>query len=65
MKTAARKEAAKEAYTRKQQEIASLLARLQAKLEDHSNMAADNVYWGHVADLEHIEQKLRELLYNE
>ncbi len=41
--------------------IDDLLARMSALSEDHFGTSPDTITWSHVATLQHIEEKLREI----
>lgn len=45
------------AYRKKQEEIGKLMDNIQRKLRRH---AEKSIHWGHVGDLGHVEELLRE-----
>jgi len=62
MKTTA-KQTARETYETRQREIAAMLEFLKCELEAHAEKAkADGLHWGHVGDLAHIRENLKETL---
>jgi hypothetical protein len=62
MKTTA-KQTARETYETRQREIAAMLEFLKCELEGHADKArADGLHWGHVGDLGHIRENLKETL---
>ena len=62
MKTTA-KQTARETYETRQREIAAMLDFLKCELEANAEKAkADGLHWGHVGDLAHIRENLKETL---
>ncbi len=62
MKTTAKQTAA-ETYETRRREIAAMLELLKCELEGHAdNAKADGLDWGHVGDLGHIRENLKETL---
>ncbi len=50
------------AYAARTTQIHAKLARLQQLADDHFGHDPDAVHWGHVGDLERVEQALDDLL---
>jgi hypothetical protein len=53
-------DAALAAFITRKAEIDAMLERLAAFSDDHFGVAPDDVHWGHVGDLGHVIEKLRE-----
>jgi hypothetical protein len=49
------------AFIAKKAEIDEMLARLQALSEEHFNAHPDEIHWGHVGDLGHYADQLRNI----
>ena len=57
------KRTAEETYKTRQREIAAMIEFLKCELETHAeNSKRDGLHWGHVGDLAHIRQNLKETL---
>jgi len=54
---------AAETYETRQREIAAMLDFLKCELEAHAERAkTDGLHWGHVGDLGHVRENLKETL---
>lgn len=53
---------AQQAYIAHLARIQQQLAQLQTLVDDHFNVDPDDVHWGHVGDLQRIENALDEIL---
>ncbi len=49
------------AFMARKAEIDTMLARLQALSDEHSEASPDDIHWGHVGDLADISKNLREI----
>ncbi|WP_065091487.1 hypothetical protein [Rhizobium leucaenae] len=54
-------EKALNAFMAKKAEIDAMLARLAALSEDHFGAAPDSIHWGHVGDLAHYAEQLKNI----
>ena len=53
--------AAVEAFMAKKAEIDAMLQRLQALSDEHFDAHPDEIHWGHVGDLGHYAELLRQI----
>ena len=53
-------DAALAAFVARKAEIDAMLERLAAFSDDHFSVAPDDVNWGHVGDLGHVIERLRQ-----
>lgn len=56
-----RKTTALDAFIARKTEIDAMLARLQALSEEHFGVSPDEVTWGHVGDLAHYAESLKQI----
>lgn len=57
----AHKQSALEAFLARKAEIDNALERLQALSDDHFNAHPDEINWGHVGDLGHYAELLKQI----
>ena len=50
-----------DAFIARKTEIDEMLARIQGLSDDHFNVHPGDVHWGHVGDLAHYAEQLREI----
>ena len=56
-----RRESAARSYETRREEIDLLLGEIESGLDEHRPARPKLIQWGHVGDLEHIAQQLRNL----